>query len=100
MTTAFEAMCLNPFQEIANKNEEFALIERFAYEALNVITLREELFTNRPLENLPPTKAALLQHTKRAIYHASIGASSTNPIIGVPVLCNWGWTFTSDSGKP
>ena len=107
VTAAFETICLNPFKEIPIESDEFALVERFACvlyerctEALKVNTLREELFTKRPLENLPPTQAALFQRTKRAIYHASIWASSTNPILGSPDPCKWGWTLKDEGWKP
>ncbi len=79
-------------------SDESVVIERFVcitYErctdAVKVNTLREELFTKRPLGNLPPTRAALFQHTKRAIYQASIWASSARHIIGAPDPSNWGW---------
>ena len=62
---------------------------------------RKELFIkiSRSIENIPPTKAALLQHAKRAAYqggHCWGQALHASPFVPSPV--DWGWT-TNDSGE-
>ena len=53
------------------------------------------------MENIPPTKAALLQHVRRAAYQAGYVWSQARvpvPVLPSPALCGW---LTSDSGwKP
>ena len=61
---------------------------------------RKNLFTQkaRAIDNIPPTQAALLQHTKRAIFQASyIWAKSLEPHPIVPLPIQWGWVQESDS---
>ena len=59
----------------------------------SVNTARRELFCkqSRNLENLPPTEDALLQHTKRAIFQASIWntAATENVILPSPEMFGW-----------
>ena len=62
---------------------------------------RKELFTkkNRPLDGLPPTQAALIQHTKRAAYQA--GHCWGQAMIATPELpspSDWGWKKKSEGG--
>ena len=63
----------------------------------------KELFAqcSQTMENIPPTKAALLQHVRHAAYQ--LGYVWSQALVPVPVLPSpalWGW-LTSDSGwKP
>ena len=55
---------------------------------------RKQLFAqgNRKVENIPPTKEALRQHVKRAVFQAGHiwGQSQiANPVIPSPA--DWGW---------
>jgi len=60
--------------------------------------LRKHLFTKkgRPIEGLPPTETALLQHVKRAAlqsgyyWHQCVSAQQT-----LPSPSNWGWVADS-----
>ena len=62
---------------------------------------RKQLFTQkgRSIEGLPPTKAALIEHTKRAAYQA--GHCWSQAMIAAPELpspSDWGWTRKEPSG--
>ena len=62
---------------------------------------RKQLFTQkgRSIEGIPPTKAALIQHTKRATYQA--GYCWGQVMIAAPVLpspSDWGWTRKEPNG--
>ena len=62
-------------------NERFVvLLYSRTSAAVTVNVARQELFLKKSraqIENIPPTQAALLQHTKRAVYQAShVGGSA------------------------
>jgi len=64
-------------------------------ECENTNQARRELFTrkDRPIEALPPTSAALLQHTLRAAFQA--GFCWGQCLVAVPTMpspSNYGWT--------
>lgn len=64
---------------------------------------RKQLFAQkgRPLENIPPTRAALLQHTRRAAYQAGYcwgQATVPSPILPSPQ--HWGWTMVNGEWQP
>jgi len=44
-----------------------------------------------PIEKLPPTSAALLQHTRRAIYQVEILKATLTKIQNLPSPLHWGW---------
>ena len=54
---------------------------------------RKMLFTkkNRSIDNIPPTAAALLQHSRRACYQAGTWAKCLQKIQNLPNPCQWGW---------
>ena len=55
---------------------------------------RKHLFAQkgRSIENIPPTKAALVQHIKRAVYQAGYcWAQATTPSPVLPCPSEWGW---------
>jgi len=76
-------------------------IERFVvvlYDRTNALSkvndARQQLFTNRSrtLENIPPTKAALMHHVMRATFQA--GYIWRQSLVRQPLLPNpsqWGW---------
>ena len=56
---------------------------------------RRELFTQkgRSIECIPPTSAALFQHTKRAVFQAAyIWGQALQRAPDLPTPCEWGWT--------
>ena len=64
---------------------------------------RKQMFAkgNRQLENIPPTREALRQHAKRAVYQAGHiwGQSQTaNP--DMPSPAEWGWKKNDDGWHP
>ena len=64
---------------------------------MNVNEARKQLFSQkgRPMDGLPPTQAALLEHIKRAAYQA--GHVWAQMLIAVPNLrspSEWGWVQT------
>ena len=69
---------------------------------MTVNSLRKHLFTKKgkPMEGLPPTEGALLQHTKRATYQSgfcwnrSLQAQQNLPSPG-----EWGWLADDDDCK-
>ena len=70
---------------------------------MTVNTLRKHLFTKkgRQMEGLPPTEAALLQHTKRAAYQSGFcWRQSLQSQQNLPSPADWGWTNEDDSWKP
>ena len=58
-----------------------------------VYQARKALFAKgRQLDRIPPTKAALLEHSKRAAYQAGhIWGSSLTPMQTLPSPRDWGW---------
>ena len=53
------------------------------------------LASSSPCEqSMPPTKDALIQHTKRAAYQAAIYRRSLQPIINIPNPDGHGWTMS------
>jgi hypothetical protein len=64
---------------------------------------RKQLFAqgSRTIENIPPTKAALTQHVKRAVYQA--GHVWSQALVAAPDLPSpgdWGWRVTDSGWKP
>ena len=76
----FSNSVYEPFEELAMESSRFKMIERFTCVAYNNMTIssvnehRHEIFSTKvPLmEKLPATQEALLQHSKRSHYQASI----------------------------
>ena len=56
---------------------------------------------NRTIDNIPPTKDALIQHTKRAVYQAGFvwAQSLTNQQV-LPSPLEWGWKLTNGGWVP
>ena len=63
---------------------------------------RKELFASKKgLLNIPPTKGALLQHLKRAVFQASyIWAKSLDPTQNLPSPEQWGYKQTHNGWVP
>ena len=87
-----------------------SLIERFvcllyhpSSSKTDVNECRRQLFVkhSRQLEGLPPTKAALYQHTLRAAYQAGyVWYQALSPIQILLSPEEWGWTKTDGSFQP
>jgi len=82
-------------------DEAMAILERITvlYDRTsdmdNIDEVRQHLFTERGLsmESLPPTKAALVQHAKRAVYEAGhIWGQAFKATPALPAPGDWGWT--------
>ena len=86
VTDTFAYLASPPFESLNSNCENFRKIERLivlVYDktsaSLSINQTRRELFRlkNVTMESMPPTQNALLQHTKRAVYQASIWVTST-----------------------
>ena len=63
---------------------------------------RRQLFSNgnRPIDNIPPTEAALLQHVKRAAYQAGhVWGQSLVIRPTLPPPSEWGWIRAMEIGS-
>ena len=78
-------MALHPFTEVDADAQHFQLLEHFTavlYDMTSYLQdvdeARKELFCQKgkPMERLPPTQDALLQHSKRVAYQAGIWCTS------------------------
>ena len=102
----------NAFLELANTPTDLSainmsLIERFVIlmydrtsEIVKVNDSRRHLFSRRgkALESIPPTEAALTQHTLRAVYQAGhVWGQALLPTPNLPSPAVWGWD-KSDTG--
>ena len=86
--------------------QSMLLIERFVVlmydrtsETMEVNEARKQLFTqkSRTLENIPPTKAALEQHIKRACYQANCWNQALVPRQQMP---DWEWIKEATGWQP
>ena len=60
---------------------------------------RQKLFCQKDkvsMEALPPTRAALFEHCKRAMYQAGIWTTADEPIQQAPSPGKMGWTFDEE----
>ena len=88
----------------------FEKIERYVVllysktsDATQVNEARQKLFIKgtRSLENIPPTKGALVQHVHRAILQAGyIWGQTLISQQDVPSPTNWGWEKSEDGWVP
>ncbi|MES9879581.1 MAG: hypothetical protein ABW185_01720 [Sedimenticola sp.] len=90
-------------------DDDMDILERFTIllydrtsSKVNIDDARQELFTKkgRAMEAIPPTRAALVQHTKRATYqgeHCWGNASTVN--VEMPSPEDWGW-IDPENWKP
>ncbi|KAG0718185.1 hypothetical protein GWK47_052926 [Chionoecetes opilio] len=88
MVFPFNNFMNHPYMTVTVNCKQFQLLERFTVIIYNktsnldsVNEARRELFSqkNWPMEKIPPTQEALLQHTLRAVYQAGIW----EPVINV-----------------
>eukprot|EP00745_Piridium_sociabile_P012394 TRINITY_DN190_c0_g1_i6.p1 TRINITY_DN190_c0_g1~~TRINITY_DN190_c0_g1_i6.p1 ORF type:complete len:743 (+),score=169.21 TRINITY_DN190_c0_g1_i6:247-2475(+) len=104
VTEAFNNFMNHPYMTVTVNCKQFQLLERFTVIIYNktsnldsVNEARRELFSqkNRPMEKIPPTQEALLQHTLRAVYQAGIWATSDQCEQKPPTPEGFGWTLES-----
>lgn len=108
-TKAFISPGQLPFTPMSLDSHLFKVIEQFTcflYDhstlCVNVNQQRKELFPRKVqmMQNLPPTQAALIQHTNRSLYQASIWLMSLHTKQNVPSPAGFGWTLSENSWKP
>ena len=108
-TESFLHPVTNPCHPLSSESREFKVIEQFTclmYDrntsCEKVNDLRKDLFPRKVqmMQNLPPTQAALIQHTNRSIYQASIWSTSLLSIQNIPEPDNFGWTFCNNKWEP
>jgi hypothetical protein len=106
----------NSFNELSRSNdtisvENAASVERFSIllydrttQLSDINDVRKDLFTRKGRfkhENLPPTKAALTEHTKRAVYQGGhVWGQAICPQMRLPSPEEWGWTKTDNGWEP
>ncbi|XP_068756859.1 uncharacterized protein [Montipora capricornis] len=107
-TEAFRFVNDSPFIPLEINTPVFDVLQRFVvilYDrtslATDVNTARRELFTkkNRALENIPPTEDALLNHSNRALYQASIWTSLDEQQF-YPSPSDFGWKMENNRWRP
>lgn len=107
VTEAFKYVAENPFTALDANSHHFRLLERYTVvlydktsQLSSVDEARRQMFCHRDkisMEALPPTQAALLQHSNRAVYQASIWTTADQPQQQAPSPEGWGWTMDKDS---
>ena len=107
MTTVFMQLADLPTQvseESLREIERFVVVLYDRTSALSSVNeARQKLFSrgSRSLENIPPTQAALVQHTRRAAYQAGhVWATCLQREPQLPSPSDWGWTNESSRWEP
>ena len=109
VTNTFVYLAQHPFEKLTADSEHFKAIERLVvviYDRTSPLSpvndAREELFCrkNRSVERIPPTKDALLQHTRRAVYQAGIWTTSMQTHQVIPSPQEFSWNKPSNSWEP
>ena len=82
-------------------DDSMDVIERFVvvlYDRTSSLTkvneVRQELFskTSRYLDNIPPSRAALVQHTKKAVFQGGyVWGQTLLKRAVLPISCDYGW---------
>ncbi|KAK7113984.1 hypothetical protein V1264_000124 [Littorina saxatilis] len=70
---------------------------------VDVNNARKHLFTKtgRQIDHIPPSKEALIQHCKRAVYQgAHIWSQASNPTPPLPDPSDWEWQFVKGNWHP
>ena len=97
VTAAFLDMAVNPYSSLDQSSPNFKSLERFTVIQHHRVCRRIQegviLSKNRSMENIPPTRDALLQHSKRVEYQASIWTTSHLTKQSRPSPEAWGWNW-------
>ncbi|KAG7160196.1 hypothetical protein Hamer_G012740 [Homarus americanus] len=107
VTTAFLSLASTPSElpdGVLSTLERFiVLLYDRTSTCCDVNVLRKKLFSrkSRSLEHLPPARAALEQHIKRAAYQAGhIWGQASIAFVSLPSPCDWGWMKSGDELEP
>ena len=106
VTETFVYLAGHPFQLLDADDHHFLKLTVILYDKTSPLSsvneARMELFChkNRAMDKLPPTKDALLQHTRRAVYQAGVWTMSTQTHLVVPSPLDFAWTKVSESWVP
>ena len=91
-------------EESINEIERFVVLLYDRTSNLSTVhAARQHLFSrgSRSLENIPPTRAALIQHIKRAVYQAGhVWATCLQRKPHIPDPANWGWKQDASKWEP
>ncbi len=99
----------HPFKPMSVDSPLFQVIEQFVCNLYDNTTLfgsvndlRKDLFPRKVhmMPNLPPTQAALIQHTNRSVYQASIWLMSLKTEMNVPSPDAFGWSKKGNTWEP
>ena len=90
--------------------EQLGVVQRFTIlmykRTSNLVKVNEarlQLFTQgqRQIDNMPPTKAALAEHTRRAAYQGGhVWGQTMIPIQELPLPSDWGWRTDGKEWTP
>ena len=104
VTPAFCTLASTP----SSVDDQLKILERFVvllYDRTSteekVNEARKQLFSQkgRPMDGLPPTQAALVEHVKRAAYQAGhVWAQMFVAVPKLPSPSEWGWLQTIEGG--
>jgi hypothetical protein len=106
VTQAFNFIARNPFTMVNFDSDHFQTLERFVvilYDKTSAIEVvneaRMELFCHkaRSMEKIPPTRHALIEHTKRATFQAGIWTTCHLHQQQTPPAEEWGWEEDKDT---
>ncbi|KAG7160351.1 hypothetical protein Hamer_G001570 [Homarus americanus] len=107
VTTAFLSLASTsselPVGVLSTLERFIVLLYDHTSTSCDVNVLRKKLFSrkSRSLEHLPPTRAALEQHIKRAAYQAGhIWGQAAIAFVSLPSPCDWGWMKSGDELEP
>ena len=101
VTSVFQSMSHFP----DNVEQYISALERYTvllYDRTSSCDLvnecRKTLFAqkSRSLDNIPPTQAALLEHSKRSCFQAGLWSRCLEKNQQLPNPCDWGWQKSKD----
>lgn len=81
--------------------ERFVVLYDRASTEVKVNEAQKHLFSQkgRPMDGLPPTRAALVEHTKKAAYQSGhVWAQMFVAVPKLPSPSEWGWLQTTNGG--
>ena len=102
VTAAFEDLLLQDTIRSSTLERFVILMYDRTSDLTDINEARKQLFTrkSRSLESLPPTLAALEQHTKRVSYQSNCWNKSLIPDPNLPSPADWGWKKDQTGWQP
>lgn len=109
VTEAFMYPNVHPYEPMSAISPQFELIEKFICKlydrssgSSSVNDLRRDLFPRKTpmMQNLPPTQAALIEHTNRSVYQASIWLQCLEAEQKLPSPVRFGWAKQNNQWQP